>query len=255
MGFQKKQSVLDDFEDDDFNLDDDLFDDESEIEEPEEYFDKLKESNKKTKSIKNPNTKDKKNDTKVPKQIIICAGVVIACVVVITGFLVVKHFKSYKQNQQTIQDEQSIEVQANGSTTEKASDYSAGAPNLNANTKKDNTSTVEDGSKLVSDLNGKQVPANFNAKAIKVVRDYVDYVKHRSVYPNGVEVYWLETSYKDATEVPTQVPYSIYKELDDKGITVCDIEVTTTADGQEIVTNMSVVKDSKSLINKNKGGK
>ena len=36
MGFQKKQSVLDDFEDDDFNLDDDLFDDESEIEEPEE---------------------------------------------------------------------------------------------------------------------------------------------------------------------------------------------------------------------------
>ena len=32
-----------------FNLDDDLFDDESEIEEPEEYFDKLKESNKKNK--------------------------------------------------------------------------------------------------------------------------------------------------------------------------------------------------------------
>lgn len=237
-----------DFDSDDFSVDFDEDDfDEDDFETDKTDF--TEESIQKQKSIpRDPNT-NQSNDNR--KKVIIGASVVLGIVVLLGGYSLIKNRNAKRAAEEAaIAQQQQQQQQTNNNDSTVNSEAKAGAPNLNADTTKSSKSVVEDGSKIVQDLQGKQVNANFTISTTTTVRDYVNYTKHRSVYPNGVEVYWLDTSYKNTESFPTQVPFDVYKELDDTGITVCDIEVVTTTDRQEIVTYMSVVKDSKSLINK-----
>lgn len=231
----------------------DLNDDDLDIDFDEDDFDASEtdftdESIQNQKSIpRDPSTNQSNNNR---KKIIIGASVVLGVVVLLGGYSLIKNRSARRAAEEAAIAQQQQQQTNNNNDSAVNSEVKAGAPNLNADTTKSSKSVVEDGSKFVQDLQGKQVNANFTISTTKTVRDYVNYTKHRSVYPNGVEVYWLDTSYKNTESFPTQVPFDIYKELDDTGITICDIEVVTTTERQEIVTYMSVVKDSKSLINK-----
>lgn len=182
--------------------------------------------------------------------VIFCVVIVLVCV----GVVVISKVSSNKQNkelkEQVSQYQQALDEAKSSSNTQR--DTKAGAPNLNSNTTDENKASVT-GDQLVTNLNGQKVDTNYKVKNIQTVRDYINYTKYRTVTGTGLEFYWLNATYKENTYI-VQVPYQVFKELDDVGITLVDVEVTTLDDGNnsEIVTYMDVVKNSKSIIN---GGK
>lgn len=182
--------------------------------------------------------------------VIFCVVIVLVCV----GVLVFSKM-SAKAEKKELEDQVSAYQQALEESKSKESterDTKAGAPNLNSNTTDENKAKVT-GDELVTNLNGQSVATNYKVKNIQTVRDYINYTKYRTVTGTGLEFYWLNATYKENTYI-VQVPYQVFKELDDVGITLVDVEVTTLDDGNnsEIVTYMNVVKNSKSIIN---GGK
>lgn len=100
-------------------------------------------------------------------------------------------------------------------------------------------------------MNGNTVATNYTVVQSETITDFITYTKHRAITGDGVEFYWLEAVYKKQP-CKVQVPYSIYSKLDDEGITVVDAEVLTLDNGSQIVTYMSVRKDAKDLLDKNR---
>ena len=182
--------------------------------------------------------------------VIFCVVIVLVCV----GVIVISKVSSNKQNkelkEQVSQYQQALDEAKSSSNTQR--ETKAGAPNLNSNTTDENKASVT-GDQLVTNLNGQKVATNYKVKNIQTVRDFIIYTKYRTVTGTGLEFYWLNATYKGNTYI-VQVPYQVFKELDDVGVTLVDVEVTTLDDGNnsEIVTYMDVVKNSKSIIN---GGK
>ena len=195
--------------------------------------------------------RDKKKDKS--KSIIIFSVILCLVVVIASSIIVyVSSQKSKKQEKQMQAEIQQAQQQAAKASKSKERNTKAGAPNLNSNTKDQNDSAVT-GDQLVTNLNGQSVDTNYKIRNIQTVRDYINYTKYRTVTGTGLEFYWLNATYKENNYI-VQVPYQVFKELDDTGITLVDVEVTTLADDKnsEIVTYMNVVKNAKSIIN---GGK
>ena len=68
---------------------------------------------------------------------------------------------------------------------------------------------------------------------------------------DGMELYWLEVTYHDKP-YRVQVPFYVFKDLDDKGICVVNMEVLTLDGGEKVISYMQVVYDYQNLINDNK---
>lgn len=126
----------------------------------------------------------------------------------------------------------------------------AGIKDISQDTVKSNTTPVV-ADKFVSDLKGNSVAENYDIAGIHTVTDFISFKKKRAVTGKGVELYWLDATYK-GVPAKVQVPFSIFKELDETGITVVDVEVVEidAGDGKlhEIATNFTVRRDYKELL-------
>lgn len=74
------------------------------------------------------------------------------------------------------------------------------------------------------------------------VKDFCNYEKHRSVLGNGLELYWLDCTYKDMPYI-IQVEYTTYMSLEQKGIIPVIMEETTTTENVKLITHMKVDTD------------
>lgn len=96
-------------------------------------------------------------------------------------------------------------------------------------------------------LNGQTINIDYEVQETNIVTDFINFTKFRSIMGQGLEFYWLEATYK-GIEYKVQVPYSVYSKLEDKGITVVDMEVLTLTDGNKLITYMNVRKDAKNVL-------
>lgn len=174
-----------------------------------------------------------------------CVSLVIVVVAVIVGVTAKSNSDSEK-----IAEDKAIQVTAPEKVETPTEETKAGIPNLNANTEKQSGSSIVSSDSLTKDLNGKEIPATYTIKSIKTVTEIVGYSKHRTLLGKGLEFYWLDIVYK-GEPYKMQVPLAIFKELvDDEGYAVVDAEVTTTQEGSDLVTYMSIRKDQKSYLDR-----
>lgn len=176
----------------------------------------------------------------------IVVGLIIGVFVVVGGMVAYTKFSKPKKEPVAVQPTVTVpETKEN----KEESPTKPGLPNLNSDIPGKNTKKLSEYSDYVKDLQNKDVKVDFTVKRIKTVLDFVNYTKQRAVSANGLEMYWLEAIYKDRP-YRVQVPFQIWKELDEKGITVVDIEVLQLASDSEIVSYMSVRPDYKKLLEK-----
>lgn len=121
-------------------------------------------------------------------------------------------------------------------------DVSGSSPNQNVSDAGEFTSSV-------TDLNGNELDENYVVSSREVVTDYVNYEKKRGVTSEGLELYWLDVTYKDKPYV-IQVPYQTWVNLDSKGTTVVDAEVLNIDDGSQVISYMQLKGDINDIINK-----
>lgn len=128
-----------------------------------------------------------------------------------------------------------------------------GIKDISGDTVKSNDTKVSPDT-FVKDLKGASVSANYDIKSIGSVVDFISYKKKRAITGKGVELYWLEANYK-GVPAKVQVSFAIFKELDEQGITVVDVEIVEldTGDGEvhQIATNFTVRPDYKEILEKN----
>jgi hypothetical protein len=123
-----------------------------------------------------------------------------------------------------------------------------GVTDLTADTVVQNDAPVEENT-FLRDLKGEDVPEYWEVSNIVSVSDYVSYVKHRAITADGIELYWLDGTYK-GKPCKIQISYKIFKELDLEGVVPVDVEVVKTKGGQLISTYFTVRLDYKALLNK-----
>ena len=112
-----------------------------------------------------------------------------------------------------------------------------------------NTGEVTDTGDFLKDINGSQIPKHYEVKKITYETDFVSYVKKRGVTGDGVELLWLDAEYKGNPYV-IQVPFKVWKELDETGITVVDMEVLTIDKDLKVISNMQVKDNYKEIMEK-----
>jgi hypothetical protein len=126
-----------------------------------------------------------------------------------------------------------------------------GIVDISEDTVKQNTTPVTSDN-FVKDLNSLPVDEFYEIEEIYTTIDFISYEKKRAVTDDGVELYWLEATYK-GKKAKIQVPFKVFKELDKVGSTVVDVEVVRVRTGtpgviQEIVTSFSVNPDYKKIL-------
>lgn len=240
-GFKKQKDIDSDIGD--FNFDTTDFDDDFDDEENDEV------------SMDEQTTQDgtprvvKKEEKKLDKGKIIigaCVCVVIA-VVGVAGFVIHKTNKANKEEKARLEQSYEDAKKAKEAQDAEENKVTPGVPNFYAEGSGQNNSSVSDGKKITTDLNGEPVDPNYKIQSIDIKKDFINYTKYRAVTDKGMEFYWLETYYKNK-KYKVQVPYSIYEKLEKSGITVCDVEVLTLEGGSQVVTYMNVRKDAQSLL-------
>ena len=180
--------------------------------------------------------------------IIICLCVLLSVSLIIGGLLLANKSKERDTLRELEEYRLRQEEQARNNAVA-TSTVAAGAPDVYANSTKENDTPIINPNKITHGLNGEEVDAKFKISKITTVRDFINYEKFRSTTAEGLEFYWLEVEYK-GKPYKVQTPYKIFKELEDSGVTLADVEVTYTDSGVQIITYMNVVENAKSIINK-----
>lgn len=121
-------------------------------------------------------------------------------------------------------------------------DDSLGIQDFTQNTEWQSTSPLTDPNGFVEDIHGLTTRVDYNVSAIQSnVVDFVNYTKKRGTWGGGLELYWLDCTYK-GNQYVVQVPFQYYKELDDEGIVAVKMEVVfvkeANGDTLSIVTYM-----------------
>lgn len=120
--------------------------------------------------------------------------------------------------------------QADGETAEPSGETSApngvGTQDFTGNTNMTTSDTLTDPDKYIEDLYGLTTRVDYTVNSISNIADFVSYEKHRGTWGGGLELYWLDATYKNNHYV-IQVPFKYYKELDDVGIVPVRMEVLT----------------------------
>lgn len=96
---------------------------------------------------------------------------------------------------------------------------------------------------FIKDLNGVDIAAVYNVKSYEYVEDYVNYEKRRAIVSNGMELYWLEVTYKGRAYKCT-IPFWRFQALDNTGICKVRIEVLILEGGENIISYMNVINDT-----------
>lgn len=125
---------------------------------------------------------------------------------------------------------------------------SVGLPNFSDDPGGKTTARYFSANDYVKDLNGLDIPAVYNVKSRTYIKDFVNYEAKRAIMDDGMELYWLEVLYKNR-KYRVQCPFYIFKDLDETGICVVEIEVLNMEGGEKVISFMQVVQDYDDLIN------
>ena len=252
----KKSNSQFDEELDDLNIDFDDLDDDDDFE----------DTSAKAKPIQSKRAKNKINESKIKQEtsvdkkkkvLIVIVSVVVVILFVIVGFLVFGGNSSDKaeasaslQTTKQSQDAKPKEDDTKKQQKDYPTDVNAGVPDIEMGTNMKQNSDTTDPKEFLKDINGNKIDKNYDVVRIEHATDFIDYTKKRGVTGDGVELLWLDATYK-GRHYEVQVPFEVFKELDSSGITVVDVEILHTRDGGTVVSYMNVRKDYKQLL-KNK---
>lgn len=106
--------------------------------------------------------------------------------------------------------------------------------------------TISPASDFLLDLSGVEIPQNFAVADRTYVKDFVNYTAKRAVVDDGMELYWLEVTYK-GKNYRMQVPFYAFKDLDKSGICAVEMEVLTLEGGGQVISYMQIVTDYSNL--------
>lgn len=140
-----------------------------------------------------------------------------------------------------------------GASMDDTNAINPGLPNTENGQNKVNNGKLTPSGDFLKDVNGNQIPANYEVKQVKEETDFVNYEKRRGVTGDGVELLWLDAEYK-GIPYTVQVPFKIWKELDPKGITVVSMEVLYLDQDRKVISFMSVKENYKELLEKKNSG-
>lgn len=242
--------------------------DTAEDEEPEKKSKKPK-NGKKPKSKKaspKPKTSSKSNDN---KQFI--AKIVVASLIISGGLLFWKFgplnsetptsegeqvasdekndLPKLSETQNEEEDTPKPEEEEGPTVTMEDGEIKPGLPDVEGGDHNVNTEDVTEPGEFLKDINGSQIPKHYEVKKITYETDFVSYTKKRGVTGDGVELLWLDAEYKGNPYV-IQVPFKVWKELDENGITVVDMEVLTIDKDLKVISNMQVKDNYKEIMEK-----
>ena len=94
----------------------------------------------------------------------------------------------------------------------------------------------------VKDLNGAQVPADYTVTSIEYIDDHANYVAHRSIVDDGMELYWLDIDYKGKKYI-CQCSFNFFRALDRSGICKIRLEVLTLQGGGTIISDVYLISE------------
>lgn len=140
-----------------------------------------------------------------------------------------------------------------GASMDDTNAINPGLPNTENGQNKVNNGKLTPSGDFLKDVNGNQIPSNYEVKQVKEETDFVNYEKRRGVTGDGVELLWLDAEYK-GIPYTVQVPFKIWKELDPKGITVVSMEVLYLDQDRKVISFMSVKENYKELLEKKNSG-
>lgn len=192
--------------------------------------------------------KKKKKDTPTSKAPIIVVGAVVGALVI--GGLVVAFSSSTPASASTV-SASSVTSTTQSSTTQSsgAESTTAGLPDFKDGSNMTLKGTPTSEATFMKDLEGSRVDTNFSVASISTEVGFVNYTKHYTVTGDGTVFMWLNATYR-GRKYFIQVPFNIYRELPNSGITVCDMEVDDLEGGGEVITYMNVVPNYKQLLEK-----
>jgi len=98
---------------------------------------------------------------------------------------------------------------------------------------------------FVKDLNGAQVPADYTVVAINYVDDHANYVAHRSIVDEGMELYWLDIKYKGKKYI-CQCSFNFFRHLERSGICKVKLEVLTLQGGGTVISDVYLQSEEES---------
>ena len=139
------------------------------------------------------------------------------------------------QNEQQQQTQQQQQQQ----TQDYETPDGLGTQDFTQNTTMQNGNILTNPDEYVEDLYGLTTRVDYTVDRISFIADFVSYEKHRGTWGGGLELYWLDATYKGNKYV-VQVPFQYYKELDNTGIVPVKMEVLSikgSVDGE----NLSVI--------------
>ena len=139
-------------------------------------------------------------------------------------------------------EEPPVEVNPSGLTDEEEQMYNAalgiGVQDLTDNDINQNDTPMTSGD-FTKDYNSTDIPMFYEIKNIRTVNDYISYTKYRTSTADGVELYWLDGEYH-GKPVRLTTTLQVFKELSASGVVPVLVEVTTTKDGNQLVTGFTV---------------
>ena len=159
-------------------------------------------------------------------KLIFIIGCVVVAIVVIVAFILFSGRN--KQNPGDIQPPTQSATDPNeqqpATPPEIGNDPSVGTQDFTQNTQNTSTSPMTDPENFTKDIYGLTTRVDYTVAKIQEAADFVSYTKHRGTWGGGLELYYLDATYKGYT-YKVQVPFKYYKELDETGIVPVRMEV------------------------------
>ncbi len=139
--------------------------------------------------------------------------------------------------------------------SEDYSDPNVGFQDFTGNTNMTSDSPLSNPDGFIEDINGLTTRVEYEVTSIQSAVDFVNYTKRRGTWGGGLELYWLDCTYKDKHYV-VQIPFQYYKELDDTGIVPVKMEVLyskqPTGEMLTIISYMSLDEQTLKTLLKSK---
>lgn len=117
-----------------------------------------------------------------------------------------------------------------------------GATDYRNSTKNTTTARYFDADDFVKDIDGNDISAVYSYRDRTYINDYANYVAKRGIIDDGMEVYWLDITYKKK-KYRMQIPFYYFKDLDDSGICKVEIEVLTLDNGSQVISYMHIIDE------------
>lgn len=195
--------------------------------------------------------------------VVIAAVITVLIIIAIIAMIVLKSKKKQEEVPQqppVIEQQQPIEnstpsneLSNTPSSTENTTSPkdNLGIQNFTENTNMTTSNKLYDIDEDLEDMFGLSLRVDYTVSKIETITDFVNYEKKRGTWGGGLEVYYLDATYR-GNKYFVQVPYKYYKELEDTGIVPVSMEVlrinsnTGTSDDERVVVSYMKL-DSKTL--------